>query len=88
MEKFTQLKIPVLYSGPYSYDSASVEKVFATIKRRDLNPCKRTFQSRKSCETNVAWLAESINDLRFGNIPKLYLRTLEANCRYFLFRDI
>ena len=33
MDKFTQFQVPVLYSGPYSYDSATVEKVFASIKR-------------------------------------------------------
>ena len=88
MDKFTELQIPVLYSGPYSYDSACVEKVFAAIKRRDLNPGNRSFKNRQSCETYVSWLAESISGIDFGNIPKLYLRTLEANYRYLMFRDI
>ena len=88
MAKFAQLQIPVLFSGPYSYDSAAAEKVFATIKRKNLNPSNRSFLSRQSCEQYVAWLAEAINDLSFGNVPKLFLRTLEANYRYFMFRDI
>ena len=37
----TKLKdnnVPILFSGPYSYAAAPIEKVFARIKSRDLNP--------------------------------------------------
>ena len=32
------LRIPVLYTGPYSYDAAPVELLFASFKACDINP--------------------------------------------------
>ena len=32
------LQIPVLYTGPYSYDAAPVELLFAAFKSEDVNP--------------------------------------------------
>ena len=43
IEKFQAFSVPVLFSGPYSYDAAPVEKVFAAIKTKDLNPQGRSF---------------------------------------------
>ena len=33
-----KLGVPVIYSGPYSFVSAPVERYFALLKRGDLNP--------------------------------------------------
>jgi len=32
------LQIPVLFTGPYSYDAAPVELLFAAFKSEDINP--------------------------------------------------
>ena len=33
-----QLKIPVMYTAPYSYDASPVELFFAYLKNQDINP--------------------------------------------------
>ena len=33
-----QLRIPTMFSGPYSYSAAPCELAFAALKRGDLNP--------------------------------------------------
>ena len=38
MAKLRAHRVPTLFSGPYSYDAAPVEKVFSVIKSHDLNP--------------------------------------------------
>ena len=88
MEKLRQFQVPVLFSGPYSYDAAPVEKVFAVIKQRDLNPQGRSFQSRVSPESYVAWLAEAMAQIDSGNIPGIFRRALDTCERYLLFKDI
>jgi len=35
---FKQLNIPVMISGPYQYDGAACELLFAALKKGDLNP--------------------------------------------------
>ena len=80
--------MPVLYSGPYSYDAAPVEKLFSIIKHCDLNPLSKSFNSRQSCDTYINWLAESINTVKFGNIAGLFRRSLRVNERYIQFQDI
>ena len=37
-ERLARLKLPIIYSGPYSYAAAPIESVFAAIKFGDLNP--------------------------------------------------
>ena len=32
------MKLPVIYSGPYSYSTAPIELVFGALKLGDLNP--------------------------------------------------
>jgi transposase len=32
------LNIPVIYTGPYSYDAAPIELLFAALKMDDINP--------------------------------------------------
>ena len=38
MEKYEQLKIPIMFMGPYQFKLAPVELMFCYIKNRDLNP--------------------------------------------------
>jgi len=33
-----ELRIPVLFTGPHSYDGAACELFFAAFKREDINP--------------------------------------------------
>ena len=66
--KVEQFQIPVFYSGPYSFDAAPVEKLFAVLKRHDLNPETKSFQGRLGSETYIEWLAESIRKIDFGNV--------------------
>ena len=77
-----------MYSGTYSYDAAAVEKIFASIKCKDLNPNNRNFRSRQSCETYILWLAEEIIKIDFGNVTGLFMQMLKENEKYLLFCDI
>ena len=83
-----QFQIPIFYSGPYSFDAAPCEKLFAIIKRNDLNPLKRNFKNRNGCHTYIQWLAEVICQLHFGDVTSLFRKALEANEKYLLFEDI
>ena len=38
LELMEGLRIPVLYTGPHSYDASPVELLFAAFKSRDINP--------------------------------------------------
>ena len=40
LKVFTELRIPVLFTGPHSYDAAPCELFFAAFKRADINPRK------------------------------------------------
>ena len=88
LSKLKSYQIPVLFSGPYSYDAAPVEKIFAAIKTRDLNPKGRSFQSRETVETYVKWIAESIAQIDFGNVSGSFRRALDTWENYLLFKDI
>ena len=37
-ERLARMKLPIIYSGPYSYSTAPVELVFSALKLGDLNP--------------------------------------------------
>ena len=39
-EALKKLRIPTIYSGPYSYSTASIEMMFASLKQGNLNPEK------------------------------------------------
>ena len=88
VEKLNEYQIPAFFTGPYSYDAAPVEKIFATIKKHDLNPQGRSFQSRSSADTYVTWLAEAIAEIDFGNVSGIFRRALDTWERYLLFEDI
>ena len=38
MEFIARAKVPLMFLGPYQFAMAPVEKLFAFIKARDLNP--------------------------------------------------
>ena len=38
MKMLDRLKIPVCFTGPYSYDAAPIELWFASFKSKDINP--------------------------------------------------
>ena len=42
---YKQLKLPIMFLGPYQFHMAPVEKVFRYIKNRDLNPLRTRAQS-------------------------------------------
>ncbi len=81
-------QVPVMFSGPYSYDAHAAEKIFATIKQRDLNPDHRSFVSRQTADTYVTWLAEQIARTNFGNVTGVFRKMLKNTESYLLFRDI
>ena len=83
-DKLVNFQVPILYSGPYSYDASAVEKIFAAIKMRDLNPAERSFKSRTP-ETYLTWLAEEVRRINFGSIVGLFRRMLKENENYLLF---
>lgn len=38
LKVFKELSIPILFTGPHSYDGAACELFFAAFKRADINP--------------------------------------------------
>ena len=38
LNMFRELKIPVLFTGPNSYDAVPIELLFASFKKEDVNP--------------------------------------------------
>ena len=38
LKVFQDLRIPVLFTGPHSYDAAPIELFFAAFKRENINP--------------------------------------------------
>ena len=38
LELMEGLKIPMIFTGPHSYDAAPVELLFAAFKSKDVNP--------------------------------------------------
>ena len=38
IELMEGLNIPILFTGPHSYDAAPIELLFAAFKSRDINP--------------------------------------------------
>ena len=46
MTKYSALKVPIMFLGPYHFKLAPVELVFAFIKNRDLNPLNTKALSR------------------------------------------
>ena len=88
LDKARAFGVPILFSGPYSYDGAAVEKAFARVKAHDLNPLQRNFQSRTGNEQYLVWLAEAIRQVNFGDVAGYFRCALRACQRYLLFEDI
>ena len=59
-----RLYLPVMYSGPYAYGAAPIEKVFAAIKLGDLNP-ERLPTGKKS----LSHVADMVG-ARLAQIPR------------------
>jgi hypothetical protein len=37
-DNYKAMKLPIMFLGPYSFNMATVEKLFSFVKNRDLNP--------------------------------------------------
>ena len=37
-ERLARMKLPICYTGPYSYSAAPIESLFAGLKMGELNP--------------------------------------------------
>jgi transposase len=46
MSHFETLRLPIMFLAPYSFRMATVEKLFAYVKNRDLNPLVARAYSR------------------------------------------
>ena len=46
------MKLPIIYSGPYSYSTAPVEQAFAALKLGELNPDR--LPTGKKSLTNIS----------------------------------
>ena len=45
LDRLKELKLQVMYLGPYQFNMAPVEKLFSILKQRDLNPFKSNSRS-------------------------------------------
>ena len=62
--RLSRLRLPIIYSGPYSYTSAPAEQVFAALKFGDLNPMR--LPTGKKSLTNIVEMVET----RLSEIPQ------------------
>ena len=43
---YKELRLPIMFLGPYQYNMAPIELIFSNIKARDLNPGKTRAASK------------------------------------------
>ena len=63
-KRLAKMRMPIIYSGPYSYSTAPAESVFAALKFGDLNPDR--LPTGKKALTNIVEMVAK----RLSNIPK------------------
>ena len=63
-KRLAKMRMPIIYSGPYSYSTAPAESVFAALKFGDLNP-DRLPTGKKALSNIVEMVAK-----RLSEIPK------------------
>jgi transposase len=56
-ERIKEFELLFLFSGPYSFDTAAVERVFSVIKKGTLNQAGKTFESRTKKDVYLKWIA-------------------------------
>ena len=81
------LKIPLLFLGPYSYDMAPAELLFAKLKSSDLHPGE--IKVGKSNFANVVQLAvESMRKIPKDSILMMWHHVLLEAFNYLLLRPL
>lgn len=88
MRRYNKLEIPVFFLGPYSFDVAAIERLFANIKRNDLNPKNHNFENRLNKGRYLVWLAEEVRKLKLGDFKTYFRSSLLAAEKHFLFQNI
>ena len=87
MQMLERLRVPVMMTGPYSYDACPAELFFAAFKRDDINP-----NSVPVSKTHFETVTRLVVD-RCLSIPRFYLilnwhHTLLYTFKYLTFHEI
>lgn len=88
MKRYKKFTLPVFFLGPYSFDVAAIERLFANIKRNDLNAQNHSFENRISKGRYLVWLAEEVRKLQLGDFRTYFRSSLLAAENHFLFQNI
>ena len=65
-EYMRKLELEVIWSGPYSYSTAPIETVFATLKFGELNPEKQPTGKKVSLTYSISHIVVSSPYSRYG----------------------
>ena len=65
-EYMRKLELEVIWSAPYSYSTAPIETVFATLKFGELNPDKQPTGKKVSCTYSISHIVVSSSYSEYG----------------------
>lgn len=82
--KIRELQLPVLYIGPYAFDLAPVERVFAYIKCVNLNSTQKNLSARSGVGLTIETVGENIMSRTVPDIKGMYRKALRAAENYML----
>ena len=73
MEKLRKYNVPVLFSGPYSYDAAPIEKFFAHMKKGNWNIDTSEAEWGSTKQETLIQLAQQIATTPIGSMASIFL---------------
>ena len=88
MERYSEYQVPIMFLGPYSFNTAPVEKVFAQIKSGDLNTRKIVYKNRIDRRHRIQQLVKTIREVNFGDVKGYFRSAILHMHNHFYFDDV
>ena len=85
--RLSKMKLPIIYSGPYSYTTAPCESVFAAIKFGDLNP-ERLPTGKKSLGHIADMVRRRLSEIPRSVATRYWHHALEKHYGYLCFEKL
>ena len=86
-QRLAKMRLPIIYSGPYSYTTAPCESVFAAIKFGDLNP-ERLPTGKKSLGHIADMVAKRLSQIPRSVATRYWHHTLQQHYGYLCFEKL
>ena len=86
-ERLARMKLPVIYSGPYSYTTAPCEAAFAAIKLGDLNP-DRLPTGKKSLSHIADMVGKRLAEIPRSIVIRYWHHAMEEHYGYLSFNRL